>query len=709
MKRNVLLALCALICLICLGTKSGLAEGYTVSNDRFSLTLDEKTLELTVTELATLHSLSSVNDAAQATANASWKGFLSSTLAIEVSSGTSLMAERVDIITAQPKTAITAVENGFDIALDFIKQGQRLTLCVRLTDDALRVFVPGDSIEEYGDTNLCGLYIAPFFGATRLNEKAGYMLIPEGPGALVAFSDGNNRTNSPYNKRIYGSNIGVEKIASASEYNYMIRAAQMITLPVFGMAYTDEGIGFLGVVDKGAEAADLLCYPAGVITEYNWVTAHFILREEYIMQTTRTQGLRAWEKNAYIRDMGICFYLLTGEDAGYVGMAQRYRQKLTDEGLLTPDNTADAYQVRLDFLGADSKTWLLWDQLVPMTTVSQMEKILSLYADAGIVSPMVLYRGWQPGGESSALGSTNMGLEGALGSKAALQKLKKQLEEAGGSFALVLDAVKANSSRTYNVQTDIVRSIGQTVVGGNGYEYYQTPQRTQELLTKFIKQWGADGTLVALPTLGSLLYSRYTGSGYATRGDTLREYRDILSNLDGLKTALCQPLAEYFDLTAMYLDFPLTGTGYSFVEAEVPFLPMVLGGSLPYYSSYINFQPNQQEAWLKMVEYGANPSFLITYEDVSRLQDTNASNVYLAEYDIMLDMVTAVQAYLVPFRTATAGARITGHQYVQKDVALVIYDNGVRIAVNYTKQAAVVLGTEIPAQSAAIVEGGSGR
>ena len=40
-------------------------------------------------------------------------------------------------------------------------------------------------------------------GATRLGEEEGYMLVPDGAGALISLSDNKGRFKAPYVKRVY--------------------------------------------------------------------------------------------------------------------------------------------------------------------------------------------------------------------------------------------------------------------------------------------------------------------------------------------------------------------------------------------------------------------------------------------------------------------------------------------------------------------------
>ena len=108
--------------------------------------------------------------------------------------------------------------------------------------------------------------------------------------------------------------------------------------------------------------------------------------------------------------------------------------------------------------------------------------------------------------------------------------------------------------------------------------------------------------------------------------------------------ALENPLAGYYGEMDAYLDLPLDTTSYSFLSAEVPFLPMVLSGQKPYYSPWLNFESNTSRTLLKLVEYGAYPSWLVTGEDVQPLINTNSSDVFTAQWNVMLPTIQKTSA-----------------------------------------------------------------
>ena len=207
-------------------------------------------------------------------------------------------------------------------------------------------------------------------------------------------------------------------------------------------------------------------------------------------------------------------------------------------------------------------------------------------------------------------------------------------------------------------------------------------------------------------TLPNTLYSYYSAGKTYSREATAAQYSAALAQLDGMTVALENPIAPYFGNMDVYLDLRLEGTAYSFISAEVPFLPLVLSGDVPYYSTWTNFDANQQKLMLKLVEYGAYPSFIVTGEDVQKLTETNSNDMYRAKWDVMQETVLTMDAGLNALHAKLAGSRMVDHQVPAEDVAVVTWSNGVRIVVNYTAKDYVFEGQTVPARSYLVVEGG---
>jgi len=715
MKCKLLILLLALLLPVI-----ALADTHTVENDDLLLTIDDTNLYMTVTDKSSGKSFASSIEPASGKLTG-WKAFVASPLVLDVVDGQSVITKQQSLMGNQVAIDLTMLEDGADALVDFTALGVKIKLQIRLEADSIAITMPKDGLEEYPvskgvgkdgvetftDTRVCGVYLLPCFGATELDEKAGYMLVPEAAGALINFSNGEGVGSTPFSKRIYGTNIGVDK-SVMTELN---RPAEQITLPVYGMAYTDDQLGYLAVVENGSEAAEIMAYPAGVITDYNWAAAHFTLREQYIAQTTRTLGLNSRESKPYLRDMTVRFYILSGESASYTGMAQRYRKALLDNGQL---NTADtAYRPRVDFLGAESAAFLLWNSVEPMTSVEQMEEILAACDENGVAEPLVIYRGWQPGGLTWALGSGSVELERKLGKEDDLIALARSVRENGGKFMLEIDPVQANPDRMYNMRVDVVRTIGQTIAeyqtGKELYPnlYYLTPSRSAEIMKAMADKWGEHVDGLAVVKLPNTLYSYYSRGSNHSRGETLTDYQTLLANTDAA-LALQNPLSDYLAQTDVFLDMPLDTTSYSFLSAEVPFLPMVLSGQIPYYSTWLNFESNQQKALLKLVEYGAYPSWLLTAEDVQPLIHTNSSDVFSAKWNVLLPTMTEINEKLQDLHESIGGSAMVKHEQIVTDVVKVSYQNGTQVYINYRKADIPVDGVTIPALGY-LVKGGDAQ
>ncbi|PKK96991.1 MAG: hypothetical protein CVV58_03550, partial [Tenericutes bacterium HGW-Tenericutes-3] len=75
-----------------------------------------------------------------------------------------------------------------------------------INDGAFEVYIPSESIIEDGDLyRLTGIQLFPYLGASREANVPGYMMIPDGVGALVRL---NQRYNTYFQARFYGADFG---------------------------------------------------------------------------------------------------------------------------------------------------------------------------------------------------------------------------------------------------------------------------------------------------------------------------------------------------------------------------------------------------------------------------------------------------------------------------------------------------------------------
>ena len=640
--------------------------------------------------------------------NEIWRGFMKSGVVLSAIIGTN-NTYQVDLLNDVNSIDVTKLDNGFSAKVFFKKYQFGFTVNVSLEKDQLLVEVPEESILEQKDGTYIGtISLFPMMGYSYLGEKEGYMLIPDGNGALVYLNDKEGRFQTGFSQMIYGEDAG---FASQQVETYLWKKYDTVIdpnpviAPVYGMIHTDDRLGYLAVVEEGDKRASIEVQPNGVMTSYNRCYAKFLLRDVYVQPLNQSNSgtVQKAEENRTKMDLKVRFILLSGEDADYSGMANAYRDYLLQNALVVP--TDISYQSRVDFLGSEREKFLLGTTAVPMTTVEQMEEIFGELREEGVSSLLSVYKGWQSGGLYN-LPITKYKADASIGGTGNLTILIKEAAEENYNIFLYNDTLQMNGS-TNSTTFNAVKMVNKRTLKEESYKqvyrlfYYVLPAKAETTLEKFLKSYTAKGVSnLAVAGSSDHLFSYSSKGSYYTRLDTADVYEEMLSYAsDNANLILEQPSAYLWKYTKAFLDMPLTSSQYMYVDEEIPFLTMVLKGIMPVYSEYVNFEANKTEYFLKMVESGAYPSFYITYENSSDLIYTNSSDLYSTQYSTYKDSIVEYDTKLRELASKTGDSNIIKHEKLDSGVTKVTYSNDVVVYVNYSKTAKTVDGISIDAMS----------
>lgn len=640
--------------------------------------------------------------------NEIWRGFMKSGVVLSAIIGTN-NTYQVDLLNDVNSIDVTKLDNGFSAKVFFKKYQFGFTVNVSLEKDQLLVEVPEESILEQKDGTYIGtISLFPMMGYSYLGEKEGYMLIPDGNGALVYLNDKEGRFQTGFSQMIYGEDAGFasQKVETYlwKKYDTVIDPNPVIA-PVYGMIHTDDRLGYLAVVEEGDKRASIEVQPNGVMTSYNRCYAKFLLRDVYVQPLNQSNSgtVQKAEENRTKMDLKVRFILLSGEDADYSGMANAYRDYLLQNALVVPTDVS--YQSRVDFLGSEREKFLLGTTAVPMTTVEQMEEIFGELREEGVSSLLSVYKGWQSGGLYN-LPITKYKADSSIGGTGKLTSLIKEAAEENYNIFLYNDTLQMNGS-TNSTTFNAVKMVNKRTLKEESYKqvyrlfYYVLPAKAETTLEKFLKSYTAKGVSnLAVAGSSDHLFSYSSKGSYYTRLDTADVYEEMLSYAsDNANLILEQPSAYLWKYTKAFLDMPLTSSQYMYVDEEIPFLTMVLKGIMPVYSEYVNFEANKTEYFLKMVESGAYPSFYITYENSSDLIYTNSSDLYSTQYSTYKDSIVEYDTKLRELASKTGDSNIIKHEKLDSGVTKVTYSNDVVVYVNYSKTAKTVDGISIDAMS----------
>ena len=682
-------------------------------NSKFNLYVCEDDLSLVVEDKATGHYMESSPSYDDGANNKTWKAYLSSAIVITYIQGNT-DTKQADLVKDNVNKKITYTDNGFEAELYWTKYKFGVTLKVELTEDGLKATVPDSSIIENSDTYIGTLAIYPCMGVSYLDQKEGYMFIPDGNGALIYLDDNEKRFNTGYSSMIYGDDIGFTEstVANLLWGRYEMLNDQNLTIaPVYGIAHTDDDLAYLAIVEDGAERATIEAQPNGVNIQYNRAYAKFLLRKRYTQPTSNNSTSGSFhlvEADRSHSDLTVRFLFLTGEDANYCGMANAYRDYLLGRGdlLVQEDNS---YRTRIDFLGTEREEFLIGTKAVAMTTVEDIYGIYEDLAGVGVTDLFSLYKGWQKGGLYD-LPITSYKADKNIGSTKELTQLIKDAESKDISFYLYNEALRINPDEQ-NATFNVVKKVNKKVFEESTYKEvyatfrFLTPTRSNTLLNKFAKSYTKQGVdNIALAGITNNLFT-YTYSNVPyTRFQAADTYVKAVEELDASTDLVMEePFAYLWKNAKAFLDMPVYMSNYLYEDESVPFLSIVLKGVMPVYADYVNFEANKEEFFLKLIETGSYPSFYITKESAADLIYTNSSDIYSSQYDVYKDEIIQYTNELKAVYDAVAGAVIIGHKILDNGVRIVTYSNGTQIYLNYSSAAQTVDGVSIDTMSYKVV------
>lgn len=686
------------------------------ANDSYELYLYEPALSIIVKNTKTGAVMESTvrSDDRLGNVNETWKGFLQSGIVVELQEETNTMQKKLGIEGSGAQVSVELIAGGFRAKLDYPAQELGFEAEVKLYDDgSITACIPESSIYENADNKKIGnIYLFPLLGSSRLGEKDGYMFIPDGNGALIYLDDKEGRFDSGYVQKVYGSDIGVGESYVLSLLWSKFEThndAEMILAPVYGMVHTADEMGYLAVIESGDEEASIYATPNGAYSDYNWITAAFRKCTTYIQPTSNSGGSVTKVTDRIKYDINVRYLFVDGGDANYTGLAKRYRDYLIEKDALV--KAEDTFKVRLDFLGMDVENWMLWKKDAPVTTVDNIREIYADLDDGGVTDILSIYKGWQDGGIYD-LPITSYDVDGSIGGAKDLSRLMDECEQSNIDFYLFADAVRANPE-TGNTTFDTVKKMDKRLYTQNTHQnvynefVYWTPQKTLENLNKLQKNLTKKGVdKIALSEIGNTLFTYTMGDTMQTRLVSKHLYEQALQQTsENMEVMLEAPVQCYWQYAKAIVDMPIADSDYIYTDQSVPFLSIVLKGILPMYGDYVNFEANEREYFLKLVETGIYPSFYLTYENPSELIYTNSSHVYTSQYAVYREQILSYYEELKKINGLTQNSMITGHEITDTGVTIVTYDNGVKLYINYSTADAAADNVTVPALS--YVTGGS--
>jgi len=597
----------------------------------------------------------------------------------------------------------TKNDNGFKCSVSYADYGISFDVEIKLTDDGVEYFIPGDSVKE-GENKfyIQHLYAFPLMGKTMIDARDGYMILPDGNGITVDFVDNQRKYSSPWVSRIFGlydDDIGLDNFeASNSIYTSATgrtydtaNDAEKVSMPIYGMVYEDTQAAVLCAIEDGAESAKLYGNMNGAQNHFwNYVAVQYEYRTIIAERTDSGENAATtsvMQDDRQIDDVKATFLIQTNDKADYAGLATAYRDFLLGNGGIIKQEYK--YNTRIQVLGNDKENFLVFKRSVPMTTVAELEAIVNKLIELGASDLLVVYDGWQNGGVYD-IPVTKYNVDSSIGSEGEMTDLYNSLKDKGINLVLNQDAMRINpdtNTSSFNVIKKIDKSTYTEYVYATVYDQFKVlyPEVSKENILKLANGFKSEGiATIGLSGVSDNLFAYSKKSVEYTRANTKAYFEQAMAELkaEGFFIALEAPYSYFWKYCDAFMNMPLGTSGYIYASNEIPFMSTVLKGVMPMYSEYVNFEANAVEFYLKLAETGVYPSFYITHQSPSKLSETNSDWIYSSEADAYYEEVAEYAAAFKELDDAVAGAVIEDHEIVG-NVTITTYDNGVQIYVNY--------------------------
>ena len=602
------------------------------------------------------------------------------------------------------------LENGLLCTATFEKQGISFQVKTAWKESRITMeLVPGSLTEGNNDSGftLKSMSFLPFFGCSLSDTIDGYILIPDGSGALIRYRQPANYS-STYSARIYGKDYGIESLASTADNT--ARPEAQALMPIYGMVHGAGQNGFLATVESGAEYATIIAVPAQTNNPYNWAAARFEFRQKYVKNINRKEGAGAnvpqEVPNTVCPKISFCF--TEREQANYDGMATLYRQMLIEQGVLTlRKNKGDTVlPLNIEVLGADKKENFLWNTTEVFTTINQADSIRKALEDSGVSKIDMVLRCYTDNNECGNR------LLSSLGNKEELEALSRALLNSGGSLSLLLDPITANEDQitlrteaANNLSRQEIRWIDNMASQMYPYTYlYRLTEAESRIQNAITCDYGAD---FALAQVSNKLYSDFTSGRELTRGESLERITSMVESLsDGRRIAMYQPNQYLWQFADKMFDLPVANSQILYESDCVPFLQIVLSGCVDLYGGTINTSSYSTERLLRQIEYGMAPAFVVTNCASDELCNTAQERYFSTNFSDWQAQIKNAYAVVSTGLAEVWGHSIVSHCCLETGLIRVKYDNGVCIYLNYTDAPLTTDGVLVEAGWFSVVTGG---
>lgn len=608
----------------------------------------------------------------------------------------------------------TLEEYAADKALDMtVKTSEKpvfnVNVVYRLDGEDLVVEVPMEEIEYKEDYPLLYLNVLPYFGAAG-KEDNGFMLVPEGGGALINFNNGKLAQNSYY-ANVYGWDMAQNRTSVVHETRTCYN--------VFGISRQDAS--FICILEEGAPYAAVQADISGRNHSYNYVNALYNIthREQYDVADKYNGAMFVYEEKIPAETLVNRYRFVNS--GSYVEMAHAYNGYLTEKyGESFTLNADSEAPVVIEILGAVDKVKQVFgvpvSRPLKLTSYKEAQQILEELYEEGMTNVSVKLSGWMNGGTRQKILKKVKPLS-ELGSRKELQSLIDFVNEKDmdiyldgitdyaydsnlfDGFFAPFDAARLVSKE--KAELKIYSTVTYSRRDGEDSYYLLKGNLVLQMARTLAEESRKRNAGVSFQNMGRELSSDFDRDDTVSRQAALQAQVDIFRELNAEGQSVMINMGN--DYAVAYADMvnamDLGGAEYTIVDRTVPFYQLAIHGYVNYTGESLNLTQDMEDELLKSAEYGAGLSFTVMHETAFVLQKTLYSQYFGADYAAWHNRMVETYTRYNTELGHIFNQRMTNHEWVTDKVARTTYEDGTQVYVNYSYQEYIAEdGTRVPAR-----------
>jgi len=470
--------------------------------------------------------------------------------------------------------------------------------------------------------------------------------------------------------------------------------------------------GFFAIIEEGAGLSELVAMHGGTFMKYNTIFLTVTPRPADRFDVGGALGVgdpHPWtivSRRKFTGSYTIRFIMLSDHEnsiyePSYSGMAEAYRNFLHETGVLSRmTNVADSIPLFIEALGAieTTDTFMSFPRLVmsPLTTFEDLVSMTEQLNAVGITNIDYRLYGWANGGFNSQV-PFRFDIERVLGGNAGLveflefamqhdigvfpdldfvtaqtiARFRDGSNFFGGGFNANRHSARAINSQfgqhiTYDPVMQSLRPMWGGQGFGNGFRLVISPAFYRHFFDNVtVRLANYEGLNISSGTLGRILNSDFNDDRAFNRMDTQRVVEQLLTSMQNNhdRVMVDGGNSYVFPFVDHIMSMPLESSHMRFTAGSVPFMSMVLSGSMTFAGRPLNRASSIDLELLRIIENGSAPYFSLAYQNTPLLM-RYAPDHFSVGFNIWFENMVEIYNLLNENFADLQGQFFTRHEFI---------------------------------------------